>query len=223
MPSEVVGQLASWLYGSSAPDWTSTDLPAETELCVDGARFSALLRVDREEHDRRRRLGLGAATSTGLLHALWNLPWGMSFPRSVLDPADLATLTELGQGWVEDREGLVTRRYQPAGTVQAIAVIDSDLARAISRAAAHSPTARRHAVWSTPRELLSGRAIMSLRHAVEVGVGVTVSGNWGSKMLVEPAAPLVGRPAVFRWWQAEIAYRNWIKRIAPTAGAAPSA
>ena len=222
MPRAVMGQFASWLYGSSAPDSTSTDLRVEAELCVDGARFSALLHVDCEEHDRRRRLGLGAATSTGLLHALWNLPWGISFPRSVLDPADLATLTELGQGWVEESEGLVTRRYQPAGTVQAIAVIDSVLARAISRAATHSPTVRRHAVWSRPSELVSGRVAMSLRHALEIGVGVSVAGEWGSNVLVEPAVPLVGRPAVFRWWQAEIAYRNWITRIAPTVSVAPS-
>jgi len=141
----------------------------------------------------------------------------------VLDPLDLATLNELGQGWVEERNGLITRRYQPAGRVQAIAVRDFVLAKAISRAATHPPTVRRYAVWWRPSELVSGRAAMSLRRALEIGVGVSITGEWGSNMLVEPALPIVGHPAVFRWWQAEIAYRNWITRIAPTASVAPSA
>ena len=61
------------------------------------------------------------------------MPYGVCLQRSrsllpVLDPLDLATLTEIGQSWVDLDEISITRRYRPIGTVELVAVAHSSLA-----------------------------------------------------------------------------------------------
>jgi hypothetical protein len=41
------------------------------------------------------------------------------------------------------------------------------------------------------------------------GIGVVVVSAVGAELLVEPRPPLLGVPAVYRWWISELSYRNW--------------
>jgi len=186
-------------------------------LCVDGRRYIAGLQLNSLEHLRRQRANLGAATSTGLLHALWELPYGISFPRSSFGEIDRMTLTEAEDGWVQHRGDDIVRMYQPAGAIKWIAVSDKSLTRAINKAASHPPTVRRTAIWDTSTGGRSLNATVTLIEAKILGVGVLAFDGSRTRELVEPDAAIRGRPSVFRWWQAELAYRNWISSTTPIA------
>lgn len=179
-----------------------------------------MLELNQDEHADRRQRGLGAVSSTGLLHALWSLPAGITFPRSALDPLDLATLTEIGQSWVDLDEISITRRYRPIGTVELVAVAHSSLAQAAARVGEHPASFQRLAVWLTSRRPPATKRPPSFETAQARGIGVAAVGDWGCSVLGAPAAKVAGRPAVYRWWLAELAYRNWLTQTAPTGLAA---
>lgn len=198
------------------PGW-SHEIPIP--LCVDGCFYIAGLRLDPSEHLRRREIRLGAATSTGLLHALWELPLGVPFPTRALAPRDRETLKQEGRGWAQEQREEVVRVYRPAGVIGCIAVPDKSLAKAVQRAATHPPTVRRTAVWTTSTNDVSAGAMALLLRARRLGVGVLAVDDSRVCELVRPADATGGRPAVFRWWQAELAYRNWLRSTAPTVRA----
>jgi len=192
------------------------DLEVPVALCVDGRSYIVGLRPDLGEHLRRREMDLGAVTSTGLLHALWELPYGIPLPPQALRPMDCVTLEHEGSGWVEERDDGLVRTYQPAGIVRSVAVSDRSLIRAVHKAATHRPTIRRTAIWLRPTGGNPPAAEASLLRAASLGVGVLAVGGGHVSELVRPADAISGRPAVFRWWQAELAYRNWLRSTEPT-------
>jgi hypothetical protein len=192
-------------------------------LRVDGRSYLATLRLDTGEHGRRQALGLGSATSAGLLHALWNLPRGIPVPSRTLTAQDSETLRREGVGWVGESQGTFVRNYEPPGIIHAILVADTLLGRALGRVAAHPPTVRRTVLWVTSARKQSGRMSISLDRARNLGIGVLAVANGCATELVQPAEATQGRPCVFRWWQAELAYRNWLKSTVPTAKVGASA
>jgi hypothetical protein len=193
---------------------------------VDGASYHVGLRIDWVEHARRGRTGLGALTSSGLLHALWGLPWGIPVARAALSELDRHTIENEGQGWVEGHGPSLVRRYAPSGAVASVAVRHRSLSGAIARAGAHPPTVRRIAIWDRASSAPVRPDPLQLVRASTLGIGISVCSGGGGGAAVElvaPAEAIVGLPAVFRWWQAELAYRNWLMRTRPTAPAALSA
>lgn len=201
--------------------WAGWNQAIPIPLCVDGCFYVAGLWLDTAEHLRRSEMRLGAATSTGLLHALWELPAGIPVPKRALAPMDRETLRQEGCGWAEERRDDIVRVYRPAGLVGCVAVPDKSLAKAVQRVSAHPPTVRRTAVWLTASNDVSARTADLLSRAVRLGVGVLAVDGDRLCELVRPADAVRGRPAVFRWWQAELAYRNWLRSTVPigTAGA----
>lgn len=174
------------------------------ELCIDGSNLVALFEVDAAEHDRRTAVGVGAATSTGLLHALWELPEGVQIPRSRLSRRDLSTIETLGHGFVKGADDL-TRVYVPAGHISALVVVKRDLSTAIKRTSLLPGI-----YWRVAAATRSGPPFDEA-HATSVrtGVGATVVSGGEVTVVAEPHAPVIGLPAVVRWWLAELAYRNW--------------
>jgi hypothetical protein len=49
-----------------------------------------------------------------------------------------------------------------------------------------------------------------------LGIGVIASSKSEASALIEPGPAVTGRPAVYRWWQAEVCYRNWLSSTEPT-------
>jgi len=189
-------------------------------LCIDGRRYVVGLELNFQEHVRRQRAGLGAVTSTGLLHALWEFPYGISFPARSFEDMDRATLMGATPGWVERRGDDFLRLYQPVGAVRSITVSDTSLARAVTKAASHSPTVRRTAVWRTSTTSESPKTLATLMRAKVLGIGVLIHNEKCKVELVAPADATRGRPVVYRWWQAELAYRNWVSSREPTESTA---
>jgi hypothetical protein len=171
--------------------------------------------MDLVEHERRRLAGVGHA-SIRLLHVLWGFPAHIWFPTTACDSYDATTLDEEGEGWIEETEDSFARLYQPIGRVEMIAVVGTSLKDAISRAASHPATTRRAAIW-TGNQRLSARGLSGdLAEAARMGIGVVAVGSSGADSLVEPAPAVIGCPAVYRWWQSEISYRNWLSSTGPT-------
>jgi hypothetical protein len=192
-------------------------------LRVDGNNFLAGFRITNSEHNRRRKLGVGAATSTGLLHTLWTLPLGVPVLRSSLPQRDQNTLNHEGFGWIDDDGCTVQRTYEPPGTVGTVIVVDTSLPRAVRRVASHPPTTRRIAVWrrNSDRPPRPQRDQVERARSFGIGIYIVEHGRCCEVLAFGPALP--GLPAVFRWWQAELAYRNWLMHIGPTATTALSA
>ena len=201
-------------------------LPAdetEVRLKVDGNCYIAGLRLQDSEHARRENLGLAAATSTGLLHALWGLPYGIPVPRASISQLDRLTLDDEGFGWIDSDGRSVVRTYQPPGVVGTVIVTDSSLPGAVSRAIAHPPTVRRVALWRRQSEQAPRLLAHQLERARSFGIGIFTLHGDHCRQVLAPASALTGLPAVFRWWQAELAYRNWLMHMQPTGATALSA
>jgi hypothetical protein len=219
-----VGQIPWSPMRTSRPG--SLPLPRDevgVPLRVDGNSFLAGLRITNGEHNRRRRLGVGAATSTGLLHTLWALPHGVPVLRSSLPERDQMTLNHEGFGWIDDDGCTVRRTYEPPGTVGTVIVIDTSLSRAVHRVASHPSTTRRIAVWQRQSERPPRPRRDQVERARSLGIGIYIVEHGRCSEVLGAAPALTGLPAVFRWWQAELAYRNWLMHIGPTATTALSA
>jgi hypothetical protein len=211
--SPLSNSLATTAFGRSP------EVPVQ--LSVDGHHYLTGLELDPVEHARRSRSQLGACTSTGLLHALWELPFGVAISWESLSFMDRCTLDEGGEGWVERKDDSVVRTYQPAGLIRSVFVSHGSLSKAVKGAASHPPTVRRVALWMEAAHRWSHNHEASLAKARALGVGVWASSGERVSRLLEPAQPLLGRPVVFRWWQAELAYRNWLSSTGPTGTAVP--
>jgi len=194
--------------------WPLGEIPVP--LSVDGRHYVAGLELNTQEHLRREQEGLGALTSTGLLHALWELPYGLTFPTRSFKIIDRTTLLNADHGWVEERRDGLVRKYQPIGSIRSITVSDKSLTRAVAKAASHPPTVRRTAIWFTSTAGASSSAVAALGRARIIGVGVIAIDGTRTIELVAAADAMRSRPVVFRWWQAELAYRNWINSREPT-------
>ncbi|MFZ6005570.1 MAG: hypothetical protein ACOYXM_16730 [Actinomycetota bacterium] len=181
-----------------------TSLPV-VDLTMDGVSMLAAFQPDDHEHRRRTALGVGAVTSTGLLHGLWLLPSGLPVPfaevpdhkRRHLDAApNLVDVTDAGY----------QRSYSPPGVVRAVAFGGSKIGRALQRAARFTPIVQRFVYSEGPMRPSLARAT----EAVEAGVGLFECVAGHARLLVEPSPAEVGVPAVYRWWIAELAYERWI-------------
>jgi hypothetical protein len=202
-PSTQDAEIARLALAACAPQVPSHD-SALVELCVDGSRFVALFDVDVAEHDRRIAAGVGAATNTGLLHALWELPQGLPISRRSISERDLGTFEGLGRGYVEGVEDL-TRVYVPAGQVTALIVVKRDLSAAIERISLLPGI-----YWRVAAAIGLGPPSDDLLAASNrSGIGAAVVRRGEATVVAAPRAPTRGIPAVVRWWLAEIAYRNW--------------
>ena len=177
---------------------------AVVELQVDGARFAVDFVLDEHEHRSRSALGLGPATNTGLLHALWELPEGVPVRADRLTEQNVATLRDLGVGYVRGTD-VLTRTFNPVGSIRSVLVVTNSMEMAVAGVARLPPIFRRLAVaFRRPDK----RAFATNARA-STGIGRVLMGSGGAEVLAEPEAAIRGVPAVYRWWLAELAYRNW--------------
>lgn len=174
------------------------------DVIVDGQPLVVVFSPDVAEHKRRTELATGAVTSRRLLHALWAVPAGLTWPTSAVAAEDVRTLEREGHGFATVRDGHVERHFQPAGQVEAIVTFRRRLSDAVAAAAAFPPVFRRYAV----ARHMPKRPADTFGDAERYGVGVLFpDGSHGPVRAVEP---IVGVPAVYRWWFAEVAYRAWL-------------
>jgi hypothetical protein len=179
-------------------------------VTVEGRSILVALDVDQAEHSRRSRFEVRAVCCRRLLHALWELPANIAWPRYGLDPADLTAFLDAEPGLVaSDGDGLL-RLYQPAGTVRAVAVRHAKLIDAVEQVALFPAIFGRYAFASrrNPTDEVAAAAASTL------GVGAAITASSGLVVLSQALAPEVGVPGVYRWWLAETAYDAWLQESA---------
>jgi hypothetical protein len=175
-------------------------------ITLEGRSILVALDVDQAEHSRRARFDVRAVRCRRLLHALWELPANVTWPRSGLDPSDLAAFSDAEPGLVaSDGEGL-RRLYQPAGMVRAVAVRNANLIDAVNQVASFPGIFGRYAFASRRSPADEQAAAV----ASTLGVGAAVTGSSGLVVLSEALTPGIGVPGIYRWWLAETAYDAWL-------------
>ena len=190
------------------------------ELRIDGRQMFVLFELNQPEHERRQAAHLGAATSTGLLHALWELPEGERIRWDALQERDASTLRLSAGGHVEDGGEYAVRRYQPPGSIHLVAVVDSQLKRAVKTVGGQAAIFLRLAIWSG-RDCCPPSAVEHVQVASRYGLGVVSVGGEQPEVILLPRREELGVPSVYRWWVCELAYRNWATRTEPTEAVVP--
>ncbi len=183
------------------------------EISMDGDRFFAAFELNAREVARRVTAGVLSEPDLSVLYALKSVPESQPVATSSLGPEDLATLRDAPPGFAKVNARTVTRLYRPAGTVRAVAVLRQTATDALRQIAQMPPIFQRLAVGATGEP--SADVIC---RAQALGVGV-VTLQPSPAVRVPASQAQAGVPAVYRWWIAEIAVRNWIRRTEPTARA----
>ena len=202
---DIADRVALGLLG----DWQDHD--DVVRVHIDGVAYLCHFRVDGDEHQRRAEHGLGAVTSTGLLHALWNVPEeGVLW--QTLTSLDAATVdARHAEGLVETRRDCVFRAYRPPGRILLLATRRPGADAAIRNAMRLPPIFGRAAIWNYPDVGRAEKAIRLIELAKRSGLGlVEARDSREPAVLSPPADPIPGLPAVSRWYYAELAYSRWL-------------
>lgn len=178
-------------------------------ISIDGTELLATIQIDQAEHARRKRAGVGAVTSTGVLHGLWMLPDAVPIPVSLLPSRKVERLRRV-PAHVAESEDTFTRSFSPAGVVSDLVFTGSEVARLVRRACRWTPIVRRHVISPAPGPMHP----RTEAEAREWGIGVHRLGGNGLTTELAASDALLGRPAVYRWWLAEIAYESWLQENA---------
>lgn len=195
-------------------DWTASRVVQSlvdadaVNVVIDGQHLVAWLEVDLGEHRRRESAEIGAITSTGLLHALWQLPTGGRVEATALASAKVDRLRSAPHSVLESGASF-ERLYSPPGTVCTVAFVGRSGRALIDRAIRFTPIVQRLAILVDPTACVSPRHLATAR---EWGVGVVQVSDDAVLQLVDPAPSEKGVPSVYRWWIAELAYRSWLTR-----------
>ena len=180
-----------------------TSLPV-VAFTLEGATVLGAFELNEMEHARRRAVGAGSVTSTGLLHGLWQLPTDGQVELEAIPTVKRRRLRE-ASNFVAVMGGSCRRLYAPAGVVRAVGVRSSSLHRALDRADRLPPILQRFVIVD-PKP----KSSVALMRAQVNGIGV-LSTDASLPEAVVPAGPAeVGVPAVYRWWLAELAYEAWL-------------
>jgi len=191
---------------------TSLDV---VSVALEGATVLAAFEVDEVEDQRRRALGAGAVTSTGLLHALWLLPSAIPVPIAAVPTVKRHRLSN-APSFVAVRDTEFERLYAPPGVVRAVGFAKGSAAQRLDRATRFTPIVQRFIVLPPPAR--PSRA--SVMRAEIDGIGVLVEES-PVRIVVPAAQAEYGVPAVYRWWLAELAYERWLMKT-PSRSAEPS-
>jgi hypothetical protein len=175
------------------------------ETHVDGQRFVAEFLLDELEHERRVCCGAISFTDRRVLHALWSLPTGGRVHVDSLAPHDVETLREHGPGAVEFIDDQVSRVFQPAVSVRAIASIGHSL-RALLNNVARVPPVYERVALALAR---SRPSVELIEEATRRGVGLASHVDGETRWWCTPPPAVVGVPAVYRWWISELVYDQW--------------
>lgn len=174
----------------------------EVGFRMDGRAVTVMIELDLSEHQRRVGEGVGAVTGTGVLHGLWLLPSGIPVPVDRLPPVKQSRLREQ-RGVCIERHGYFERTYVPPGKVLAVAIESSNPDRALGGAAQLPPIFQRAAIVGPLGRL---RGVRLMTEATQVAIGLVERSASGPRVLVTPPPSIIGRPGVYRWWIAELAY-----------------
>jgi len=172
------------------------------DVSVFGQVIDAFVDVDRVEHARRERVGVGGLADPEVVQALMSLPGLRLIPVADISPIDLAVLADLPPGVVRISGSWVERLAVPPVAIRAIA-------RNVETWTDVAPLAflRTHA----PRLLIFEEESL-LRRAVretdrDVGIARVLAEDVVE--VVRPPGRRWLRPSWQRWISEEATYERW--------------
>lgn len=188
----------------TAPSAAPVEITSSTTVRIFDTSATIEHRTDHEEHDRRRRQGLGHVDSMELLDVLMGLPAWTAVPLSSMSKPALRVLRRAPEGIVRFTPSSVTRlAAQPVAPILAIVYSprwEEGLERA-SRFAAYCP--RMLVVRKPP-----ANADEALAEASWYGIGVAVGSRSARTTVLEPE-PLADWQPTVAWWRfCERVYRH---------------
>lgn len=173
---------------------------------MDGASMLVGFELDLVEHRRRTQVGVGALTSTELLHGLWLLPSGVPVPVDAIPQVKVERLRAAAHSVDESCSGF-ERLYSPAGLVRSVAFVGRNADRLVHRAICFTPIFQRFAIVVDGATPLPSRVECAAREW-EVGIIAVTAGS--ARSVIDAGRPVAGVPSVYRWWIAELAYQSWL-------------
>ena len=172
---------------------------------VQGIRAVLLVRLDRNERDRRVAAGLSAITSPDILRLLLRLPLSQPVPRAALTAAECSTLRTVPPGVVSFDGSYVVRHVVPPLEVALALVPAGSWRSGLERAGRFAPFCPRAMVLRLPPRDLDDLHM----EAGFYGIGVIVASSAaGSEVLVEPARFHRNGVTVAGWRFLEEVYRQ---------------
>ena len=187
---------------------SATSFPVH--LKIDGCSSVVVFEISLAEHKRRLLAGTAAVTSTSALHALWELPLGVQIPMRNLTTLSQNGLKEVAGDCVEISGDRVVRTYQPPGRLTAVIVAKRNVRAGLCDLSMFPPIFYRGIVSQNRSATSDDLALAGSR-----GVGVAVPSTQNESCLLPCEAPKLGSPSVYRWWVAELAYREYLRVGSP--------
>ncbi len=176
-------------------------------ISIEGSKMLAAFELDPKEYKRRQRIGVGAITSKALLHGLWSLPTGGFVPSEALPDVKVQRLRTAPHSVIETDRGF-WRTYDPPGTLRSVAFDGSSVDRSVHRAIRFTPIVQRFVLTHGSNEPVPWPIECLAR---EWGVGIIDVEQKDGPRVIVPASPAeIGVPSVYRWWLAELAYKNYL-------------
>ncbi len=177
-------------------------------FAIDGLKMIGAFAPCPHEHERRQRAGIGAVTSTALLHGLWLLPRGVVTPPDLLPDVKVQRLRAAPRVAIETDAGFI-RKYEPPGVLRSVVFCSSSVRRSVDRAARFTPIIQRFALIDEEHQAVPSSVEWVAR---EWGVGIIGLRQGSSPRVLVPASPAeIGVPGVYRWWVAELAYERYLQ------------
>jgi hypothetical protein len=144
-----------------------------------------------------------------MLHGLWLLPAGIPVPADAL-PAVKRRRLRTAPHFALEADGGFQRLYSPPGVVRAIAFTGTDPRACVQRAVRFTPIVERVVVSHEDTPVPGD----SRRLAGRFGIGITEVAENDVRVISGPKKAVIGVPAVYRWWIAELAYESWLQQSA---------
>jgi hypothetical protein len=179
-------------------------------LNIDGCSVVGIFEVSIEEHSRRLVSGASAITSTSALHALWELPFEVPIPLGNLTPLVQVGLKKMVGTAVESSGDQVIRTYQPPGRLLAVVAVKGNVRAGLSDLSMFPPIFYRGLLTENSQPPSEQLALALTR-----GVGVVGPVSPEMRCLLSCRDPERGSPSVYRWWVAELAYRQYLRIGSP--------
>lgn len=177
------------------------------QFSIDGSEMLGALEICPDEHERRKQAGVGAITSTALLHGLWMLPPHAPTPAAALPEVKVQRLRAAPHAAVETSAGFELT-YSPPGVLRSVAFFGRSVERAVDRAVRFTPIVERHVLVTEDQQPVAAPTECIAR---EWGVGILSVGLGSCPEVLVPASPAeTGVPSVYRWWAAELAYERYL-------------
>jgi hypothetical protein len=178
------------------------------KLQLQAGPVAVTVKLDEQHHVERLRTAVPPVTDRALLRALWELPFELEVPHSVIPKWAEARIEESARSAVRRTRAGYIRVARPPLSITGVVAAGQELNRLLERVGQLSAIAPMGAALTRGVEA-SDAALLEARL---FGIGVAQFTGDAPSLLAgaEPVHPTAGP---FLWWVAELAYEQLLERL----------